>query len=304
MGVAVGLIRAGTYSPNTRAVSLLHFTPDAELNAFLDYDADTNPLRIGRAQALLLLYALLENDGEVVAPLFQRLVTETDDGFSDREAGDLLPEIYRAFIKRHSVRLLSAEERDRLEVLSKVADNIEKWRGRSYTGGGARENTVRVRLEPFTDIGLLSKPDTVRYNYELSQAGRAWAEAWADVESDAEVSDFLKTRFFATAATAWEVSGEPITQAEQIVPHLHRAWRAIQSAGGYGPIKEMALVAGIEALLEHGLIIELSVARAAIIAYQKANPYKVSFSVNRMGELAHARFLEAPNETSNAVRNK
>jgi hypothetical protein len=36
------------------------------------------------------------------------------------------------------------------------------------------------------------------------------------------------------------------------------------------------------------------VAREAIIAYQKANPYQVRFTVNRMGVLAHARFLEKP----------
>ncbi len=296
LGVALGLIRAGTYSPNTRALSLLHFTPEAELNAFLEYRPEANPLCLSHAQALLLLYALLENDGEIVAPLFGQLAAEAADGFSDRDAGDRLSEILRALIKRHHNRQLSAEERDRLAVLSKVADSIEKWRGRPYTGGGAHVEAGSPRVEPYVDIGLLRKPDPFRYGYTFTPAGLGWAKALAEVESDAQVTEFLATSFFATAAYAWDLPATPITDPEVIARHLYRAWKAIHSNGGYAPIKEMALVAGIKALLEHGLVIEPAVAREAIIAYQKANPYQVSFTVNRMGRLAHANFLEAPVE--------
>jgi hypothetical protein len=37
---------------------------------------------------------------------------------------------------------------------------------------------------------------------------------------------------------------------------------------------------------------EIALARETLIAYQKANPYKVRFTVDRMGVLAHARFME------------
>jgi hypothetical protein len=294
LGVALGFIRAGTYSPNTRALSLLHFTPETELQAFLDYQPEANPLRLSRAQALLLLYALLENDGEIVAPLLSQLATESTDGFSDRDAGDRLPEIYRALIKRQRSRMLSADERERLEVLSQTASSIEKWRERSYSGGGAREEASRPRVEPFVDIGLLTKPDPFRYSFTFTSAGLVWAEELVGIESDTQVSEFLETRFFATTARAWGIPATPVTDPDTIVPHLHRTWQAIHSTGGYAPIEEMALVTGIEALLEHGLVIEPAVAQEAILAYQKANPYQVRFTVNRMGVLAHARFLEKP----------
>lgn len=298
LGVSLGFVRAGTYSPNTRALSLLHFTPEAELKAFLEYLPDANPLGLTRAQALLLLYSLLENDGEVVGPLFGELVEETADGFNDRDAGDRLPKIYRALIKRHRRRLLSADERDRIETLSHAASSIEKWRGQSYSGGGAREEASRPRVEPYADIGLLNKPDPFRYSYTFTPAGVAWGEALADVESEIHIADFLATRFFRTAADAWEMPAKPLADPESIAPRLYRAWQAIHSAGGYAPILETALVAGIEALLEDGFIIEPAVAREAIIAYQKANPYEIRFTVNRMGDLAHARFLEAPKPAS------
>lgn len=296
LATSLGLIREGTYSANTRALSLLYFTPEAELRAFQEYLPDANPLRLSRQQGLLLLYALIENDGEVLAPLWSQLATKHPDGFNDREAGNLLPEIYRAAIARHRTRLLPADVRDRLLVLEKSADSITRARqSEKYTGGSAREESSRVRVEPFADIGLFCKPDPFKYEYGFCDAGRMWAEALANVETSQAVGDFLANRFFTTAAAAWTIPAQPISASEEIAPHLQQASKAIKSPGGYAPIEELALVAGIEGLLDHGLIIEPEVARKAIIAYQKDHPYEVRFTVDRMGVLAHARFVD-PNE--------
>ena len=288
----LGLIREGTYSANTRALSLLYFTPEIELRAFQEYLPDTNPLRLSRQQALLLLYALIENDGEVLAPLWSQLLTKYPDNFNDRDAGNLLPEIYRAIIARHRTRLLPADVRDRLLALEKSAESIAKRRQlEKYTGGSAREEASAVRVEPYVDIGLLCKADPFRYEYDFSDAGRTWAEAFASAETSQAVADFLANRFFTTAAAAWIIPAQPISAPEEVVPHLQRASKAIRSPGGYAPIEELALVAGIEGLLDHGVIIEPEVARKAIIAYQKDHPYDVRFTVDRMGVLAHARFV-------------
>jgi hypothetical protein len=294
LGVALGLIRAGTYSANTRAFSLLHLTPEREFQAFLQYLPDANPFRLTRTQGLLLLYTLLENDGEVMAPLLSQLAGSAASGFTDRDVGDRLPKIYRDLVKRHRGRGLPPEQRDRLQVLSKAAHSIEKWRERRYTGGGANVETSRPRVEPYVDIGLLHKADPYRYSYALTQAGVVWAEAFTGVETDAEISTLLGNHFFATAATAWEVPAMPIGDRDSIVRHSHRAWQATRSAGGYAPIEEIALVAGIHALCDDGLILEPKMVWDAVISYQKDHPYQVRFTVNRMGVLAHARFVNDP----------
>ena len=295
LAVNLGLIRAGTYSANTRALSLLYFTPRTQnrLRAFQEYLPEANPLLLSRQQALLLLYAFIENDGEVLAPLWSQLATKHPDGFNDRDAGNLLPEIYRAVIARHRTRLLPADVRDRLLVLEKSADSIAQARqSEKYTGGSAREESSRVRIEPFADIGLFCKPDPFKYEYGFCDAGRTWAAALAARRTARPVAEFQANRFFTTAAAAWTIPAQPISAPEEVVPHLLRASKAIQSPGGYAPIEEMALVAGIEGLLDHGVIIEPEVARKAIIAYQKDHPYEVRFTVDRMGVLAHARFVE------------
>lgn len=293
LAVNIGLVRAGTYSANTRALSLLYFTPDGELRAFQEYLPETNPLRLTRQQSLLLLYALIESDGEVLSPLWSQLAAKHPDGFTDRDAGNLLPEIYRAVIARHRTRLLPADMRDRLLVLEKSADSIAHARqSEKYTGGSAREESSRVRVEPFADIDLFCKPDPFKYQYGFCDAGRIWAEALADTGTSQAIGDFLANRFFTTAAAAWTISAQPISAPEEVVPYLRHASKVIRSPGGYAPIEEMALVAGIEGLLDRGVIIEPEVARKAIIAYQKDHPYEVRFTVDRMGVLAHARFVD------------
>lgn len=301
LSVALGLVRGGTYSANTRSLSFLDLVTADELQAFLEYKPDANPLFISRKQALLLLYSLLENDGEIVVPLLCQLAMDLADGFSERDAGDRLPGIYRATINRHRKRLLPAADRDRLEVLSRVADSIEKQRGQQYTGGSSREHSIRVRLEPYVDMGILSKPDPVHYSYVFTETGSVWTEVLQEVSTDSKVSDFLAHHFFATAGRAWKLDWQVCSEPYAVVSHLYGAWQAIQSSGGYAPIEELALLAGIRALLEHGLVIEPSVAHEAILAYQKENPYKVRFTVNRMGVLAHARFLEPPAEAQDSV---
>jgi hypothetical protein len=66
----------------------------------------------------------------------------------------------------------------------------------------------------------------------------------------------------------------------------------IKSSSGYAPIEELALIGGIWALIDDQAIIEPGTAREAVINFQKANPYKVRFTVDRSGTLAHARFMD------------
>lgn len=301
LGVHLGLIRAGTFSPNTRAYSLLHFVTDAELQAFSDYKPEANPLSISPSQALLLLFSFLENDGEVVAPLLAQLAEEAASGFTDRDAGDRLPAIYRGVISRHRSGSISADDRERLSILEKTAESIvQSTNVGRYEGGSAREESSRPRVEPYVDIGLLSKPNPFKYEYAFTKAGTTWANALAAVKTSSEVDTFRTERFFSTASAALGFQAREASNPDEIVSFLHRAWESIHSAGGYAPIEELALVAGIEALLKSQLIIEPGVARQSIIEYQRAHPYEVRFTVNRMGVLAHAKFLGTPSEAQSA----
>lgn len=294
LAVGLGLVRAGTYSANTRAMSLLHFTCTEELRGFSEYDGDVNPLRLTQPQALLLLYSFLENDGEVMCPLLAGLARLGADVFTDRDVGERLPEILRGVIGRHERRPLATEQRERLSVLSQVADSIDRWRGRAYTGTGANIHASRPRVEPYVDIGFLSKPDPFRYAYRLTPVGLVWAQALMGLADSDDVAVFLRERFFQTAALARSGPVISIGDRDSIVKQSYAAWQAIRSVGGYAPIEEIALVAGIQGLCQDGLILGSAQVREGLISYQRDYPYQVRFTVNRMGVLAHARFLKQP----------
>ena len=297
-GVSLGFVREGTFSINTRGQTLLHLvsiTDEAEFQAFQEYLPEHNPLRISPMQGLLFLYALIENDGEIFMPLIGKLAGLGEKVFSDRETGPYLPEIYQKVIGRHRSRAQSVEIRERLIVLEKSAESIARQNQQEkYEGGGAREEATRPRLEPYVDVGLLQKPDPMKYDYALSAAGIAWAKQSAGYETSDEISDFLHGKFFSTAAAAWYPNAAPMSEID-VIPCLQSAWKAISSSNGYAPIEEITLLAGIKALVNENKIIEIATAREALIAYQKASPYAVRFTVDRLGTLAHAKFIDDTN---------
>ncbi len=240
----------------------------------------------------MFLYSLLENDGEVIVPLFDTLVAQTINVFSDRDAGDLLPEIYQTIVVRHRAKSLSIDLRERLSILEKSAQSIISARNSvKYSGGSAREEFEPIPRKPFVDIGLFTKPNPMKYEYMFSPIGLRWAESFSGQEDSPAIQEFLSTRFFKTAATAWEIDTHSLTGGEEIIPYLRRAAEAISSSSGYSPIEELGLLAGIEALIGDQYLLEIATARKALIDYQKTNPYNVRFTVDRLGALAHVKFL-------------
>lgn len=293
LGVNLGFIRGGTYSANTRAFSLLHLIPDSETKAFTEYLPESNPFLINQKQALLFLYSFLENDGEVFIPFFVKLAKSNLLSFNDREAGDFLPEIYQSIIVRYRKSMLAINLRERLEVLEKSAASIAAQQQKEkYTGGSSREHASRPRLEPYVDIGLFAKPNPMKFEYSFSPIGLRWANTLSGQEDSAAIEEFLHRQFFETAANSWKIDANPLISIDEIVSKLQKAAKIVSSSSGYAPIEELALLAGIESLVDDHQYFEIGTAREAIIAYQKANPYKVRFTVDRMGTLAHAKFIE------------
>jgi hypothetical protein len=294
LGTNLGLIRKGTYSLNTRGVSLLHFISNDELEAFNRYYPEHNPLLISEQQRILLLYSFIENDGEVAIPLWTQIYKSGSVQFTEKEAGKLLPNIYRRVIARHRTRLLSIDIRERLNVIEETARNIEKvtLSDKGYGGTSPREVAIRPRIEPYVDMGLFSKPRSMKYEYAFSEVGLRWLAAFNGDEDSQEISDFIAWRFFHAVAQAWQIEARELKTPDEIVPYLQKAAKAVSSTSGYTPIEELALVGGIWALTEDHTIMEPGVARDALIAYQKINPYKVRFTVDRHGTLAHARFID------------
>ena len=268
LGTTLDLVKPGTYSAMTRALALLKVTPKDEIAAFEKHDPANNPLLLNAEQAALLLYCFIDNDAEVIRPLFAKILELASPNVDERVAGDELPTILRNTIAKAQHAALPHEDRERLAILSKVADNIEAWKGRPYTGSGAREESVRPRLEPYCDLGLFTKPERHRFSYTPTSALRALLDGWSSVDKTGE---FLGEKLFATLAGMHNLKPEPAT-LDVARGALLSASELLKSALGYCPITDVALLAGIHLLFRQELLLEIREADAILMEWQREAP--------------------------------
>jgi hypothetical protein len=291
LGTSLEIVKKGTYSGLTRSLVLLAVTPKEELAAFGNLDKQNNPLRISECQAAVLLYCLLDNDAAVAMPLLQALV-QRGERFDERFAGDMLPDILRDVVAGYAKRSLPAEERDRLARLGKIAASIAKWKGKAYTGSGAREEAIRVRLEPYCDLGLLRKPNREKFEYEPTDSARAF---FAHYSKSVDIDAFLQNGFFEATAACRGINARPANDDEAINA-LADAGQTLKSTLGYTPLSDVGLLAGTRMLIEGHGILELGRTVDLLKALQKQEPAFVRFTVDRMGALAYVKFLKRERE--------
>ena len=287
---SLDLIKPGTYSILTRALALLAVTPKEEIAAFDSYDEKHNPLRISPEQAAVLLYCFIDNDAEIIYRLFRTLIDLKDKSFDERTAGDFLPQIIRESANSFRNASLPVEDRERLGMLEKVAGSIADWKGKPYTGSGSREEFIRVRLEPYCDLGLFTKPDKHRFAYRVTPALRTLITNWHDLKA---TDDFLKQRFFTTLAGLHRLKAQK-AKDDEVKKALLDAGETLKSTLGYSPITDVGLLAGIRLLFQQKRILELFWTRTFLQAWQKEEPNLVRFTVDRMGALAYVKFLQVP----------
>lgn len=290
LATALDFIRLGTYSIMTRALVLLAVTPEEEIAAFESYDEKNNPLRVSPEQAALFLYCFIDNDAEIIYRLFHALLELPGDSFDERLAGDMLPRIIRQSVSSFRNASLPTEDRERIGLLERVSTRIEEWKGKPYTGSGSREEFIRVRLEPYCDLGVFAKPDKHRFAYRVTPALRRLMTDWHDLEA---TDDFLELRFFRTLAGLHHLKVREATD-DEAKKALMDAGRTLKSTLGYSPITDAGLLAGIRLLFQQKRILELSRTRTLLRAWQKEAPNVVRFTVDRMGALAYVKFLELP----------
>ena len=285
-GVTLGLTRKEPFGALVRGNLLLSLMSESEIEAFARFDGTCNPLELSRPQRVFFLYTLLEKDLSVTVPLYEQLL-ERDGTFTDLEAGDLLPDLY--FSASRSIRRtgLGGRFAERATQLADTAEAIKARRGKSY-GKTVREQTITPRLEPFVDIGLLTKPNPYSYVYEFTVGGR-------DFFSGMKGRWGTSFRGFGKAVASlfdygdWQVS----TDSDQL-SLLHWAWARLKSNLGYSPIDETLLLGLIKGLEDGVGWFELDEALETLKRLQKDVPGLLRFNIDRQGNLSVIRFLREP----------
>lgn len=292
LAVDLGLLRPGTYSLMVRGQAFMSLVPEMEKKAFVTHvtneapNLDTNPLLLSLPQKLLLLFSFLERDGDILKRLYKEIL-KLPVHFTDWQTGDYLPRIYREVASESGSKARSGDDFSKIRVILATADSIESWKGKSYKGRGARDETATIRLEPFVDLGLLSKPDPLAYRYLITDVTKAFFEELTNSES---VDYLLRNSFFRLANLAFNLNGKHQVDKVANLSAIHEAYTILKSPLGYAPILETCLLAGIKSLTEKGTYYEISESVDTLKSLQKDKPQLVVFSVDRWGGLNFVKF--------------
>ena len=74
---------------------------------------------------------------------------------------------------------------------------------------------------------------------------------------------------------------------------LVKAGSSLKSSLGFSPITDVAILAAVRLLTEKGLVLEIGRTIELLKSLQKQDPGFVRFTVDRMGAMAHVKFLKA-----------
>lgn len=301
LALNLGLIRKGTYSLLVRGQSFLSLVSGDEIKEFVKpinkkVEGWPNPLLLTIPQKLLLLFSFIEGDGDVLKRLYKKLL-QSSDAFTDRETGGFLPEIYRDIVKENRSKVRSGDDLLRIQRLLDTANKIERWTKTKPTGSkDILTESITPRLEPFVDIGLLSKPAPFAYRYQTNNATRVFFEPLINAES---INHFLHHSFFDAANKAFCLNGDHRINREAIITTIQKAYNILKSPLGYVPILEVAILAGIYSITEMGIFFEISEVTDTLKSLQKEKPELVRFNVDRWGALT---FLKFSNDIKRVLR--
>ena len=292
LALNLGLLRKGTYSLLVRGQSFLSLVNDDEKKALIragivSFSEGPNPFQLTIHQRLLLLFSFIQGDGDVLKLLYKKILAASEP-IADREAGSYLPETYRAIVKEYRHKARSGDDLLRIQRLLDTAGKIERWTKTKPTGSkDILTQSITPRLEPFVDLGILSKPDPFAYRYQVTDITRTFFEPLINSES---IDYFLHHSFFEATSKAFNLNAKHRTDRETILPAIQKAYMILKSPLGYVPILEVTLLAGIHSIMESGYYFEISEATDMLKALQKERPELVRFNVDRWGALTFVKF--------------
>jgi hypothetical protein len=292
LAAALRLIRDQNYTRTDRGRALL---------AVLEGDVQTlregstswgpndNPFIIGWAARAVLLYALLDADYDFLRASFE-FAPVGENEFTRSTFADSLNDACRALRRAWVRRARSGSERKLLDRLERWAQEIDKGRrsGREWGGGRPPDQLATLRLEPYVDLGLITKLDRAAYRYRLDEGQRSFFDEVGG-EGDAEI--FLGQSLFAALVRSAGRNPQRTSDAE-VWDRMEAAYHELRSRLGFASFVEVALVA-IGRLLEEGggRYFEVGDGVRVVRARQKQEPRRVRLGPTRRGALTYMKLV-------------
>lgn len=291
LAVTLRLLRDKNVTRTDRARALLLATGAARRSALRDAAVAPNPFLMTAGGQLLVLAALLEADGDFLQSVWRTTPALRADEFTRAEFASSLAAAC-ADLRTRGRRLVRTGADHRLLTRLKEWEEVvsqERKSGPEWGGGRPPDQMATVRLEPFVDIGIITRKDRYAYAYELTTPQRSFLTELAEAE---DLEGFARSRL----VSAWlEASGTSAGRATS-----EDAWKAIREV--YGELRSpLGFAAFTEVILVAvGRLIESETPRwfevqdgvDLLTERRRRSPKDVRIGINRSGDLTYMKLSE------------
>lgn len=238
-----------------------------------------NSLLLTLPEKYILLFCILDADGDFISALYSQLLDRTE--FTRNDAAELVLGTLQSIRSSRTVsRVNSGQFQEYRRRLDKA---IEAVKSQSGDGLGPKESIVTPRLEPLVDCGILMKPSADRYEYVFSNWGRSFLTSVASADS---ITAFLGTALAAAMAAATD--GVLVTRPA--MRDLEPAYSGLKSGMGYVSLQELALLASAQAVSSpEKRVFEINATEQLLREAASIGDRRVRFAAGRMGGPSQVR---------------
>jgi len=293
LAASLQLVREKNYTLTDRGRALQRAARPA-IKALQEGALDPNPFLLTAGSRGLMLYALLDADADFMRAIYRIVLQELGSEFTRPTFGERLPEACLALRSEWIPKARTAALQNKLVRLEKLAALIARpvKEQRTWGGGRPRDQTGTLRIEPYIDLGLITRPSRSKYDYRLSGGQRGFFESLAAAD---DADSFLDEDLFRSFLLAKDDRHEPErVSGDDIWIRIRDAYAEMKSGLGYESFREVVLLAIARLLDEdHGMYFEVGDGIRAIRARQKDDPRAVRFGVARGGGLTYMKIIDA-----------
>lgn len=290
---AIQLVRAKNFTCTDRGRVLTALLRD-QVEVLNDGARSPNPFNIPLGAGAVLLYALLDADIDFMRAVYGVALEDIneDASFTRATFSAWLPPALITLSSGWAKKARTGPDHKQLQRLRDLHDLISRPRqsGPKWGGGRPPEQTSTVRIEPYVDLGLISKKKRSTYSYYLTPGQRGFfASLVGAVEPQAFIDDTL---FESYLRARGHQSPEAVDGAE-IWVRIASAYRELRSDLGYASFREVVLLAVARLMGEGtGRFFEMSAGIERLQAERKNSPRSVRFGVARGGGLTYMKLVD------------
>jgi hypothetical protein len=285
LAVNLEFLTPKTYVLTSRGRLFANTVSPGEIDAF-NRPLGINPLIISSGQAMVLLFSFLEADGDLASMLYPAIARK-DGEFADYEVGDLIGELLSGYLLRVEKSATRMKDKTKISKLKRTAESIKRWENKPYTGKGSRDEWATLRLEPFVDMGLLTKPDKFAYKYAFNNRGRRFI---SHLESSSDLDSFLTGGYVSAAAQLLDLQASPSIDSTEALDFLKNSNRLLANNIGYSDVIDTALLSAINLLHQRNKVLEIGESIQILKEAQKKTPRDIHFNIDRWGNLKFINF--------------